>query len=653
MYLFNIYVGLPVAFFYSLITSYILLSYFQNKKKTNMLLFYFGVLHLSFLFLMPIICITIVLLPTEDFLIQYNEKVYSYIIDIISYANHALNKLIYPIIKIYCQSGYISAKYKFIHISLKDWILEFFDFWYSIIIIIVSLILRAVSEEQANVFEFLLNYLNILDLIKVYIEIAYSIGNLTLYYNKVIKLKEEYKYFIIGKISIFRRKKIESFKKHFKTLCQLNLTYIKDNAKFNSLSEIPTFIDKIKSEQYFKEEELGLIEPEFLDENMTRKKLEDLISEPYEKCKEYSRKLDRIKNVKEDVLGQKEPAQDERCIDKLFKCCKCCKTQKCEKILFWFFAFLCSIILLQDVGLHMSSIFNEVNNDRICNSTSVYETIEQQENFENVFSEIIACLIGYPIIYFALSLATGVFILPLLYALINRRSITGNFLYVRNSSDTIDLAESLGKITEMIFPTIYLSSVLYGMIYYAPTNNKKNLIFDVDCLFFFEIPEFKLIFYYKYIPILFFIFIMRYFESINLKCLKFKVHISDECYFDPRNCDVCCQEIYKERREEYIDEGRKEMGNTYGELNPILINQSNIINAPIYTNNVNYNANNMNYIPMNNNIAPNQNNNNYMNYDNNNTYNNYNNNINYNYPTQVGFPPNYPQPLLNNNNASN
>lgn len=386
---------------------------------------------------------------------------------------------------------------------------------------------------------------------------------------------------------------------------------------------------------------------------MTRKKLEDLISEPYEKCKEYSRKLDRIKNVKEDVLGQKEPAQDERCIDKLFKCCKCCKTQKCEKILFWFFAFLCSIILLQDVGLHMSSIFNEVNNDRICNSTSVYETIEQQENFENVFSEIIACLIGYPIIYFALSLATGVFILPLLYALINRRSITGNFLYVRNSSDTIDLAESLGKITEMIFPTIYLSSVLYGMIYYAPTNNKKNLIFDVDCLFFFEIPEFKLIFYYKYIPILFFIFIMRYFESINLKCLKFKVHISDECYFDPRNCDVCCQEIYKERREEYIDEGRKEMGNTYGELNPILINQSNIINAPIYTNNVNYNANNMNYIPMNNNIAPNQNNNNYMNYDNNNTYNNYNNNINYNYPTQVGFPPNYPQPLLNNNNASN
>ena len=291
MYLFHFYVGLPVAFLYSLITSYLLLNYFQNKEKTNMILFYIGFLHLSSLFFMPIICLTIVLLQTEEILFQYNEKAYSYIIDIISYINHALNKIIYPIIKIYCQSGYISTKYKFLHISYKDWILEFFDFWIFIIGLIVSLILRAISEIHANIFDFLLNYLNILDLIKVYIEIAYSIGNLTIYYNKAIKRRDEYKYFILGKISIYRRKKLESFKKHFKTLCQLHLTYIKDNEKFNSFSQIQTFIDKIKSEQYFKMEELGLIEPEFLDESMNIKKLEDLISEPYEKCKEYSRKL--------------------------------------------------------------------------------------------------------------------------------------------------------------------------------------------------------------------------------------------------------------------------------------------------------------------------------------------------------------------------
>jgi len=635
MYFFHIYIGLPVAFLYSLIISYILLSYFQNKEKTNMLLFYIGVIHLSSLFIMPMMCMTIVLLPTEDYFFQYNEKVYSYIIDTISYVNHALNKIVYPIIKMYCQSGYISTTYKFINISFKDWIWEFKELWYSITMVIVSLILRQISEEYSNTLEFLLNYLNIYDLITVYIEIAYSIGNLTLYYNKAIKLRDEYKYFILGKMSIYRREKIEKFKEHFKTLCQLNLTYIKDNAKFNCLSEIPTFIDKIKSEQYFKMEELGLIEPEFLDEGMTRKKLEDSISEPYEKCKEYSRKLDRIKNIKEDLLGQKEQVENERCIDKFFKIFKSCKTQKCEKILFWIFAFLCGMILLQDFDIHITQTFKEVDNDEVCNSTSVYEKVEQIEDLDNVYSEIFACLVAYPIVYFFLNLATGIFILPLLYALINRRPITGNFLYARNSSDTIDLCESLGSITEMVFPAIYLSSVLYGMIYYSQKD--VNIIFDIDCLSFFQVPEFKLILYYKYIPVLFFIFIMRYFETINLKCKK--IHISDECYFDPRTCDVCCQACYEDKRKEYIDEGRKELGNTYGELNPILINDSNRPIAPIYTNNSNY-ANNMNYIPMPDNTVPN--NNNYMNYGNNNTYNNYNNSINYNIPIpiQPGYPPN-------------
>lgn len=95
--------------------------------------------------------------------------------------------------------------------------------------------------------------------------------------------------------------------------------------------------------------ELGLIEPQILDENMTRKKLEDLISEPYEKCKEYSRKLDRIKNIEEDVLGEKEQVENEKCIYRLLRAFK---TEKCKKILFWIFAFLCLVILLQDFALH-------------------------------------------------------------------------------------------------------------------------------------------------------------------------------------------------------------------------------------------------------------------------------------------------------------
>ena len=97
-------------------------------------------------------------------------------------------------------------------------------------------------------------------------------------------------------------------------------------------------------------EELGLVEPEILDESMTRKKLENLISEPYEKCKSYSRRLDRIKNIKEDILGQKDQMENEKCIYKLIKNFK---TNKCEKIMFGFYAFLCVTIILGEFFFYL------------------------------------------------------------------------------------------------------------------------------------------------------------------------------------------------------------------------------------------------------------------------------------------------------------
>ena len=507
----------------------------------------------SFTFIFSIY--TIVLLPTNDLFFEYNEKAYSFIIEIISYTNHVLNKFIYPIIEIYLTSGYISARYKFLHISLKEWILNLNAYWLTVI----GLIIHAIFVDfYENTLKFLLNYLNIMDLINVYFEIAYSLVNLTLYYNKLFKLNEEYKYFMLGKMSIYKRKRLEKFKKHFKNLCQLNLTYIKDNAKFNCLSKIPTFIEKIKSEQYFNMEELGLVEPEILDESMTRKKLENLISEPYEKCKSYSRRLDRIKNIKEDILGQKDQMENEKCIHKLIKNCK---TNKCEKIIFGFYAFLCVLIILAEFTLFNSPVLTEgdKNNSNNYNSSSTNKKNEQHEDLRNISEEIPGCLGFYPILYFFLNLGTGLYILPMIYALINRKKISGDFLYVKNSSDTIDLVVSLEKITEMVFPCLYLSSIFYGMIFYR---KKENIKFDISCLTFFEIPNYNIIFLFKYIPFIFFMILNRFFESINIKF--FKVHISDECFFDP-----FCNPCFEERRKEYIEEGKKEMttGTTSNELN--------------------------------------------------------------------------------------
>ena len=103
MFLAHYYIGLPFSFAYSLIISFFLLKYFQDSKKTNTLLFIIGVIHLSSLFLMPIMCFTLVLLPTGDVpVIDYNDLAYRRIINISAYTNHVLNKLVYPMVRKRC-----------------------------------------------------------------------------------------------------------------------------------------------------------------------------------------------------------------------------------------------------------------------------------------------------------------------------------------------------------------------------------------------------------------------------------------------------------------------------------------------------------------------------------------------------------------------
>ena len=109
------YVGLPIAFLYNLVVSFLLLYYFLNFKKTNKFLFVVGVIHLSSLLLMPIMCCTLVILQINDLFIDYNDRAYRLIINIISYTNHVLNKLAYPFIEIYYSSGYISIFQYFIN----------------------------------------------------------------------------------------------------------------------------------------------------------------------------------------------------------------------------------------------------------------------------------------------------------------------------------------------------------------------------------------------------------------------------------------------------------------------------------------------------------------------------------------------------------
>ena len=271
---------------------------------------------------------------------------------------------------------------------------------------------------------------------------------------------------------------------------------------------------------------------------MTEKKLENLLSKPYEKCKSYYRKFDRINNLRNDALNRIDSTKNENCLDRLIK--KCTSSQGCKKCFFIFYAIICIFIIILEIIGNDSPMFDS---DNYRNTTAEFEQMYEESPFN--YFELPMMLIGYPIIFICLFLSASIYVLPLLYSLVCRRLITGDFLYAKDSSDTIDLIISLEKMTENAFPCIYLSSVFYGTIFYK----SKNVKFDMNALYFFEIPHSNIILYFRDVYLLICIIIPKFVESISFKC--FKIILSDEFYFDK---DCCC---YKEKRKEIIEEGKK------------------------------------------------------------------------------------------------
>ena len=118
---------MPVAiigYVYSFFISLFYLNYYRNKKYTNCFLFLLNVLHLSLIFCMPIIAY--VTLTNEEALKPIKESKMCFLaIKIINMTNHVLNKLFYPLVVVYYQSGYMSIKNIFTHITFSDIFWEF------------------------------------------------------------------------------------------------------------------------------------------------------------------------------------------------------------------------------------------------------------------------------------------------------------------------------------------------------------------------------------------------------------------------------------------------------------------------------------------------------------------------------------------------
>ena len=169
--------------------------------------------------------------------------------------------------------------------------------------------------------------------------------------------------------------------------------------------------------------------------------------------------------------------------------------------------------------------------------------------------------IGYLVLLYPLYLLTifvtcGLYIIPIFYGITRRTYITGDFMYERGSSDTLEMIISVRKLSTKIFSSLYLGSLFFITVIYGdtfPVNSKGEYN---DFLKFFEVPFSPYILAARYVYIVAVIIITRLVETINCKCCE--LHICDECYFEPRHCEPCVKGCVYPKRQKYIDEGRKE-----------------------------------------------------------------------------------------------
>ena len=586
-----------IGYVYSFLISFFFLNYYRSKKLGNCFIFIINVIHLSLLFFLPIIAY-ITLTKEKSFAALKDSKKCYLVIKIINITNHALNKIIYPLFVIYYKSGYISFTQKIANITVSDLIYELYAYPF---IILIAIIYFPLKDELMSLYHnddllYFLNYLNILDLFLTYFEIGFSCGSLLRYFYAVFTRKEEYKQFILGKLSLYGKDIKTEFIRRFTRFMTLTNLYADDIRKYK-LTSVKKFISNIDTEKYYDRDHYK--QPFEKVDNIKKIDLERILAKSYGLSKELNRRMRRIEIIREHQINGIIRNRKKRCCNCLYKCCvaSLCKRIKCI-----FFTLVCLAVLAGEVLYFIRNKDNilKLNQNKETN-VQAYETINDYislvENttitpnimnnipitFEasnnsttnstgtNIFAQIGLLVALYPLYLLTIFVTCGLYIIPIFYGITRRTYITGDFMYEKGSSDALEMIISVRKLSTKIFSSLYLGSLFFITVIYGdtfPVNSKGEYN---DFLKFFEVPFSPYILAARYVYIFVVIIITRLVESINCKCCK--LNICDECYFEPRPCEPCVKSCIYPKREKYIEEGRREFDRLLHNENP---NEENI-----------------------------------------------------------------------------
>ena len=562
-----------IGYIYSFLIAFFFLNYYRNRKYMNCFIFLLNVLHLSLIFFFPLIAY--ITLTREKSLEPVKDDNKCFLtIKIINIANHVLNKLIYPLIVIYCKSGYITFLNKFTHVTFSDVFYELYAYPFIIIILIIYFPLKDQLLEIYNDDDLLyfLNYLNILDLLMTYFEIGFSCGSLLRYFFAVFTRREEYKLFILGKLSLYQQEIKKEFTRRFTKFMILSSMYSADIYKYK-FDCINKFIADVNTQQYYKRE---LYPREFEKVvNINKSDLERVLAKPFGLSKDLFRRIKRIENLRKHQINSVKRIRKKRCCGCIYNCCiaSICKRIKCI-----IFAVVCIAILVSE-GFYFSKnedvleIYKQKDENK---SLYEYDPIRLLENTVNnstnngtdtdIAMQLGYLLLLYPFYLLTIFVTCGLYIIPIFYSITQRTFITGDFMYDRSSSDTLEMVISVRKLTSKIFSAIYLSCLFYitfilNETFPTDSNGEYN-----EFLKFFYVPHSPFILAFRYVYIVCVMILTRIVEKINCGCCEFA--ICDECCFEPHPLDPCISCFTKEKRETYIEEGRRETEKILGSQNP-------------------------------------------------------------------------------------
>ena len=561
--IYELYPSLPATFFYSLILSFIFLYYFSRKKENikSWIIFIIATIHLALAFSLPVILIISLMGKMDDFGDIYfkNEPEKSaFIIKIVQFANHGLNKLIYPLCVVYYESGFISLKYKIIPISCKAWLHWLLELWIVPIVIILGILFFPFQEQildfYDNVFVYFLNYLNILDLVNLYFELGFSIFDSIRNFCRTCCKKNIYKKYVQGKLIYLKRKRTKKLKKEFNKLESIVNLYSDEIRKYN-LSEINTFL--LKHENFIENENslndnIDESSNEKIDkiENISQMNLEKIIFPIRKEIKQLGRKIRRIDNLYQRIIIEQEKNE----------CCNCIKSNnsyKCwENIKMILYFITCIWICLCEYYFYLVYIREYANEQYNKNTTYIYSNFTlKNENFSNnnnttsVNVDFGQQFIDFFYLYFNVMLyvliATGLYFIPMLYSIVRRRFITGDYIYGKGFSNNLEIISSVKKISSLVSASLYLG-VLMTIFYLKEdaSDEKYKEFFKI-----FNVPFSTIVIIIKFVFLVIVMFLSNI-EFLNFKCCK--VYIADDGNFYLDKIDFCFVNNICGRKDKYF-----------------------------------------------------------------------------------------------------